>query len=85
MGLLNLLPNSKFGYGGKKPIFDIIPAPPASFHNSYSIDGHPNVLVRNTSANFVVPQPSKLDERDISNTNKYRSSGNTKYSDNLPK
>lgn len=85
MGLLNLLPTSKLGLGGNKPDFSIDPNPPASFHDSYSIDGNPSVRVRNNSANFVVPQPSTLDERDTRNNNKYKSTGNSKYTDNLPR
>jgi hypothetical protein len=79
MSLLTLLSKSIFGFGGNKPSFDILPKPPSSFHDTYSIDGSPKVTVKSTNPVFKVPQPSILDEIDTNNTNKYRSKGKRYY------
>jgi hypothetical protein len=85
MGLLNLLPKSPFGFGGKKPPFDIAPNPPGSLHNTYSADGIPSIRLTSTLPGNPIPLPSKLDEADPSNTSKFKSKKGFKYTDNLPK
>lgn len=85
MGLLDLLPLSKFGFGGKKPKFSISPNPPNSLHDTYSADGTPTIKLTSTNPLNLVPQPSRLDEMDINNNNKFRSREGQKYTDNLPK
>ena len=88
MGLINLLLNgaSKLGWnGGKVPSPTVLPIPPGSMHETYSLDGNPNITV--SAAGFVPskPAPSKLDEADSLNTSKYRNKAGGKYTDNLPK
>lgn len=88
MGLINLLQNgiSKLGWnGGKVPSSKVSPIPPGSVHNTYSVDGNPNITL--SAAGFVPskPSPSKLDEADGLNTSKYRNKKGGKYTDNLPK
>jgi hypothetical protein len=85
MGLLNLLSLSKFGFGGKKPNFNITPNPPGSLHDTYSIDGNPKITLTSTNPLNPVPRPSILDEKDVNNTNKFRSREGQRYIDNLPK
>lgn len=86
MGLLELLPTSKFGFGGAKPVFQTLPVPPASLHDTYSVDGNPiDTRILSSNGNFTLPMPSKLDEGDSSNTNKYKNQVGKKYTDNLPK
>lgn len=85
MGLLNLLPTSPFGFGGNRPVFSIAPNPPASLHETYSVDGTPRITLASTLPGNPVPLPSKLDERDPSNTSKFKSKKGFRYIDNLPK
>ena len=85
MGLIDLLPTSKYGMGGLRPNFDISPKPPGSLHDTYSIDGNPQVRLMSTLPGNPIPQPSKFDEMDASNTSKYKSRQGQKYMDNLPK
>jgi hypothetical protein len=47
--------------------------------HTYSIDGKPKVTVRSTNPVFKVPLPSRLDEIDTNNTNKYKSTGKKYY------
>ena len=49
----------------------------SKLHNEYSINGNPNQKGK--------PNPSSLDENDIINTSRYRSTSGNKYTDNLPK
>ena len=79
MSLLKLLSKSIFGFGGNKPPCDTLPKPPSSFHDTYSIDGSPKVTVKSTNPVFKIPLPSRLDEIDTNNTNKYRSTGKKYY------
>jgi hypothetical protein len=84
MALLDSIKKTILGMGGQKGIFDTIPNPPGSFHDTYSIDGNPKTRIRSTNVRASVPQPSRLDERDASNNNKFKSLKN-KYLDNPPK
>lgn len=85
MGLLDLLPTSQLGLKGLRPPFNIIPNPPGSHHNTYSVDGNPNITLQGINKNIGVPQPSTLDEADSSNQNKLRSKIGQRYMDNPPK
>lgn len=65
MGLLDLLKKSTLGLGGAKPqTFGVDPTPPASLHDSYSVDGTPNVRWKTISGTGMKPSPSSLDELD---------------------
>ena len=65
MGLLDKLKNSLLGLGGNKPQnFGVNPVPPNSLHNSYSVDGKPDVKWRLSNSSGFKPQPSNLDELD---------------------
>lgn len=91
MGLLDLLKNgsSKLGWdGGKIPSNKnsyVEPNPPGSRHDTYSVDGNPNI--RSIGAGFIPskPSPSKLDADDALSTNKYRNIKGKRYLDNSPK
>lgn len=83
MGLINLIGRTAFGFGGAKPSFGLMP--PGGLHNTYSIDGNPAVEWNSTVPTNDVPRPSRLDERDVANVNKYRSRRGLKYYDNLPR
>jgi hypothetical protein len=66
MSLLNKLKDSILGLGGNGPQqFGVNPVPPDSLHQSYSVDGNPNVSWRLIKGNLPnKPQPSKMDEMD---------------------
>jgi len=83
MGILNLLLQgaSKLGWNGGK-----VPSTKAtSRHETYSIDGNPNINL--SAAGFIPPKPkpSSLDAADVLNTSKYRNKPGSKYMDKLPK
>jgi hypothetical protein len=91
MGLLNLLLGgvSRLGWGGgsvpSNRMSKVLPNPPGSRHDTYSLDGNPNI--QSIGAGFVPPKPAptSLDEGDILNTSTYRNASGKKYKDNLPK
>ena len=91
MGLLNLLAGgvSKLGWGGGKVPSNrgslVNPNPPGSRHDTYSLDGNPNIKM--VGAGFVPPKPapSSLDEGDVLNTSTFRNAAGKKYTDNLPR
>jgi hypothetical protein len=91
MGLLNLLAGgvSKLGWGGgnvpSNKMSKVQPNPPGSRHDTYSIDGNPNI--QSVGAGFVPPKPapSRLDVADVTNSSKYRNAAGKTYRDNLPK
>jgi hypothetical protein len=91
MGLLNLLAGgvSKLGWGGGKVPSNkmslVSPNPPGSRHDTYSLDGNPNIKM--VGAGFVPPTPTStnLDEGDALNTSTYRNAAGKKYLDNRPK
>lgn len=91
MGLLNLLAGgvSKLGWGGGKVPSNkmslVNPNPPGSRHDTYSLDGNPNI--KSIGAGFVPskPSPTNLDSNDATNTSTYRNSTGKKYLDNRPK
>lgn len=59
--LINLLPSSKFGFGGALPKqLSSIPNPPASFHDTYSINGAPAGTKATGISPIALPQPSNL-------------------------
>jgi hypothetical protein len=64
MGLLNKLKDSVLGLKGiKPPVFDVRPI--GKMHNTYSVDGVPNVTwVISNGNQGVKPQPSTIDELD---------------------
>jgi hypothetical protein len=90
MSILNLLLSgaSSLGWnGGQVPPGtqpNILPNPPGSRHETYSMDGQPVIQV--VAAGFVppLPQPSQLEEADPSNTAQYRNAPGQRYLDNLP-
>lgn len=87
MSLINLLPNSPLGLKGVTPNFKVMPAPPSSYHQTYSVDGKPSISVLGINPKHFMSMPSRLDEWDSSNTNKYKSrvvAGKT-YMDNPPR
>jgi hypothetical protein len=84
MGLLTLLPSSKLGFGGTKPLFYTGPVPPGSLHKTYSVDGNPSVFLISSNSKKVIPKPSRLDEWDATNTSKFRSAPGKRYMDNPP-
>lgn len=91
MGLLNLLFGgaSKLGWGGGTVPSNkgslVQPNPPGTRHETYSLDGNPNINM--VGAGFVPPKPtpSNLEEGDTLNTAKYRNKTGRKYTDNLPR
>jgi hypothetical protein len=91
MGLLNLLAGgvSKLGWGGGRVPSNreslVNPNPPGSRHDTYSLDGNPNINM--VGAGFVPPKPlpSSLDEGDVLNTSTFRNQAGKKYTDNLPR
>jgi hypothetical protein len=91
MGLKDLLLNGtgKLGWnGGTVPsnkMSKVQPNPPGSRHETYSLDGNPNISM--VGAGFVPPKPapSSLDEGDVLNTAKFRNARGKKYTDNLPR
>lgn len=91
MGLLNLLAGgiSKLGWGGGRVPSNrgslVNPNPPGSRHDTYSLDGNPNINM--VGAGFVPPKPtpSSLDEGDALNTSTFRNAAGKKYTDNLPR
>ena len=95
MGLLNKIITSFLGLKGIKPAnFGVNPIPPNSLHNSYSVDGIPNITRRGINSIGQKPQPSRLDELDTNAPNLqikgvvsrvYKSSNGKKYMDNKPK
>jgi hypothetical protein len=66
MSLLNKLKDSTLGLGGNIPQqFGVNPVPPDSLHQSYSVDGNPNVSWRLIKGNLPnKPLPSTMDEMD---------------------
>lgn len=66
MGLLDKLKTSVLGLGGAQPKnFGVDPIPPNSLHNSYSVDGNPDVTWRLVKGGKgMKPNPSQLDELD---------------------
>ncbi len=94
MGLLDLLKNSILGLGGAKPqTFGVDPTPPASLHDSYSVDGKPNVRWKTISGTGMKPSPSRLDELDPNApklipsgvvSKDYKSKPGKRYLDNKP-
>jgi hypothetical protein len=84
MGLLNLLPTSHLGLGGQLPKFKTLPNPPGSLHRTYSVDGVPPTLIQGINPAHPLPLPSRLDEKDTNNNNKYKSQLGKRYIDNLP-
>ena len=95
MGLLDKLKNSLLGLGGVKPSsFGVDPTPPASLHNSYSVDGKPDVTWKSINSVGMKPVPSHLDELDPQApklipggvvSKDYKSKPGRKYLDNKPK
>lgn len=95
MGLLDKLKDSVLGLAGIKPSnFGVDPVPPNSLHDSYSVDGKPNVRWRASNSLGFKPQPSNLDELDPNApkltpggvvSSSYKSSTGQKYSDKGPK
>jgi hypothetical protein len=91
MGLLNLLTGgaSRLGWGGgqvpSNKMSRVLPNPPGTRHDEYSINGNPNI--RMVGAGFVPPKPapSSLEEGDTLNTAKFRNKTGKKYTDNLPR
>jgi hypothetical protein len=53
MGLLTLLSKSRFGLGGKTPSTLAQSLPTSTLHNTYSLNGSPNLANE--------PRPSRLD------------------------
>ena len=63
--LLDKLKDSVLGLAGLKPSnFGVNPIPPDSLHDSYSVDGKPDVRWRSSNGLGFKPQPSNLDELD---------------------
>jgi hypothetical protein len=63
--LLDKLKDSVLGLAGIKPSnFGVNPIPPNSLHDSYSVDGKPDVRWRSSNGLGFKPQPSNLDELD---------------------
>lgn len=88
MGILNdQLPNSKLGLKGAKPPFGVLPIPPNSVHNTYSVDGKPSgTKYIDINGASVMPMPSRLDEWDSNNKNTNNSTTpGKKYMDNPPR
>ena len=95
MGLLDKLKSSLLGLGGIKPLsFGVDPTPPATLHNSYSVDGKPDVKWRLSNNSGFKPLPSNLDELDQNApklipggvvSKDYKSKPGRKYLDNKPK
>jgi hypothetical protein len=87
MGILILqVPNSRLGLKGQKPPFNTVPVPPKSLHQTYSVDGNPaGTRVIGINQAHPLPMPSRLDEWDANNNNKYKSQFGRRYLDNLPK
>ena len=61
MGLLDKLTDSKFGFKGEKPTFKVAPNPPASRHQTYSINGDPDIRLVGSNPLPFKPEPSLLD------------------------
>jgi hypothetical protein len=96
MALLDKLKNSILGLAGAKPqSFGVNPIPPNSLHETYSVDGNPDVTWRLIKGNLSnKPQPSRLDETDSNAPNLtptgvvsqiYKSKPGRKYKDLGPK
>jgi len=96
MALLDKLKNSILGLAGVKPQqFGVDPIPPDSLHETYSVDGNPDVTWRLIKGNLSnKPQPSRLDEIDSNAPNLtptgvvsqiYKSKPGRKYKDLGPK
>jgi hypothetical protein len=68
MSLLDFLPKMNLGYQGAKPKFNA-ESKTSTLHNQSSTIGNPSIA-RN---------PSILDETDVLNTSKYKSSKGNKY------
>jgi hypothetical protein len=93
--LLDKLKDSVLGLAGLKPSnFGVNPIPPDSLHDSYSVDGKPDVRWRSSNGLGFKPQPSSLDELDpkapkltsigIGKTS-YKSKAGQNYKDKGPK
>lgn len=61
MGLLDKLPDSNLGLKGIKPKFAVEPTPPGSRHQTYSINGLPDIRLVGLNPTSVKPLPSRLD------------------------
>lgn len=59
--LIDQLPNSILGLKGLKPDFRVDPNPPNSRHNTYSINGDPNIKLIGINKVHSKPLPSSLD------------------------
>lgn len=77
MGLLDLLPGSKFGMKGETPAKIASALPGSTLHDIYSITGAPK-------QNQTVPAPSRLDLDGVPPTVSPSGQG-LPYTNNLPK
>jgi hypothetical protein len=65
MSLEQKLPNSILGLKGQRPqSFGVDPIPPNSLHNTYSINGDPEVVWRPSNGSGFKPLPSTMNELD---------------------
>jgi hypothetical protein len=95
MSLLDKLKDSVLGLAGIKPLkFGVDPIPPDSLHDSYSVDGKPNVRWRSSNGLGFKPTPSNLDELDPNApkltpggvvSSSYKSKSGQNYRDKGPK
>lgn len=94
MGLLKMIKTSLLGLGGNQPQnFGVNPVPPNSLHDTFSVDGKPDVTWRSINNVNQKPLPSKLDELDKDApklipggvvSKAYKSSKGQTYMDNKP-
>lgn len=70
MPISQLQPSNLLGLGGQTPQFRIIPG--GTHHKMYSVNGTPQIYKVGVGLIGAIPRPSRLEEGDPSNTNKFK-------------